>query len=616
MFKKEKLLFVLVSLIFFAVGGYSLQAKPSLQDGRYFPETGFGVDHNVIWDYFQSRGGVDTFGYPVSNLFSYRGFEVQIFQRHVLQIIGEQARPLNLLDPDVMPINTFGGLTFPEYDQALAASAPAPDAANYGEAVRQHLEANVPDTWQDQPVGFLSYYLSAAPASAGGLRTLLALEVWGFPTSQPKPDPNNQNFIYQRFQRGIMHVDATNQITRGILLGDAFKEGFGPQKTPPANSSAEELLGNRQLLVAVPQEGNWALKSWPAWPDNTLLSDPIFDRFYGGVVSPESFPLYFLNFHPKLSPNGRYLLLPGISRDPLEGGDLGSGMWLVDLIEGKSRQLLPQAQIATWSPESDQITYVSGDTLWTVNISENSSPVALFTHPELFQLYAHWSPDGSSIAVATVSATETIDYEGIPLPKETHWLIPTNGEPPRQITNQPGFPMEHVTSEIEWSHDSPFLLLKLHGLVYNLAGEQVLAASGLVDWVPNKTDLLRNSRYGMEIITLEGDVVATISQTRALEWAFSNDGQRLAYTEQDYSGQTQLKVFELEENKNIDVGTFSRSIFNINMLNSNPDTTGPEASGSVVYQQNGSVWIIPAEPNQSPIELFSPGVLVGVVPMP
>ncbi|MGB0389840.1 MAG: hypothetical protein ACPGWR_33885, partial [Ardenticatenaceae bacterium] len=70
--------------------------------------------------YFQSRGGVDTFGYPVGEVFSYRGLPVQLFQRHVLQIIGEQARPLNLLDPDVMPINTFGGLSFPEYNQTLA----------------------------------------------------------------------------------------------------------------------------------------------------------------------------------------------------------------------------------------------------------------------------------------------------------------------------------------------------------------------------------------------------------------------------------------------------------------------------------------------------------------
>ena len=97
-----------------------------------------------------------------------------------------------------------------------------------------------------------------------------------------------------------------------------------------------------------------------------------------------------------------------------------------------------------------------------------------------------------------------------------------------------------------WPTKSPFLLLKLHGEAYNLAGQRILAASDLVDWVPHKTDLLRNSAKGIELITLEGERVTTISQARADQFTFSNDGQKLAYTQQDRNEQTQLKVFELE----------------------------------------------------------------------
>ena len=137
-------------------------------------------------------------------------------------------------------------------------------------------------------------------------------------------------------------------------------------------------------------------------------------------------------------------------------------------------------------------------------------------------------------------------------------------------------------------------------------GQQVLVTPDLVDWVPHKTDLLRNSAKGMELITLEGDQVTTISPAKADQFAFSNDGQKLAYTQQDRNEQTQLKVFELAGNKEIDVATFSPpQAFNLHMLNS-----------SIVYQQNNAVWIVPAKANQSPIELFSPGVLVGVVEMP
>jgi hypothetical protein len=52
---------------------------------------------------------------------------------------------------------------------------------------------------------------------------LLNLEIWGVPTSQPATDPNNGNFIYQRFQRGIMHYDAGCRCTQGLLLADYFK---------------------------------------------------------------------------------------------------------------------------------------------------------------------------------------------------------------------------------------------------------------------------------------------------------------------------------------------------------------------------------------------------------
>ncbi len=243
------------------------------QGSRSFPQTGFSVDDDLLWDYFQARGGVDTFGYPVSALTSYDGFPVQIFQRHVLQKSGTQARPLNLLDPEVMPINSYGGLTFPAYSEAVARGAPAPDAPDYGSAVQRHIDAAVPNSWQGARVGFHDYFLSAASASSGSLRPLLALEVWGFPTSEPARDPNNNNFIYQRFQRGIMHFDATSGVTRGILLGDAFKERLGggasaPPPAPPAPPSGTgqaSVVGVEILRGAGPRVASKAAEANVHW---------------------------------------------------------------------------------------------------------------------------------------------------------------------------------------------------------------------------------------------------------------------------------------------------------------------------------------------------------------
>ncbi len=222
LFHSKTLIALFFTLILLIIVPASIYAQDGA-DERYFAETGYQINNDTIWDYFQARGGINTFGYPVSNTFLFRGFPVQIFQRHVIQAIGAQARPINLLDPTVMPLTTLNLSKFPSYEHNLAAAAPTPNTPNYSKAVLRHMVANVLNEFEGQPVGFLDYYYHAAPDSAPGLDTLIALEVWGFPTSGPMRDPNNRNFIYQRFQRGIMHYDASRQSTGGILIGDAFK---------------------------------------------------------------------------------------------------------------------------------------------------------------------------------------------------------------------------------------------------------------------------------------------------------------------------------------------------------------------------------------------------------
>lgn len=203
----------------------TVDAQPiSTEAARTFPETGFSVTNDGIWSYFLSRGGVNTFGYPVSNEFTLLGFTVQIFQRHVLQVWADgSVHPMNLLDPDLLPVNQINFATFPVHNPLVATAAPGPDTPNYGQAVVDHLRAVVPNSWQGEPIGFLNTYLNASPPDFGDLAPLLALEVWGFPTSEPAYDPNNGAFIYQRFQRGFLHYDSTTGFTGGILLGDAFK---------------------------------------------------------------------------------------------------------------------------------------------------------------------------------------------------------------------------------------------------------------------------------------------------------------------------------------------------------------------------------------------------------
>jgi len=68
---------------------------PSEEQHRYFPETGHGL-HFAFWRFFAENGGLDIFGYPVSEEFPEQQpdgsvFTVQYFQRARFEYHPEQA---------------------------------------------------------------------------------------------------------------------------------------------------------------------------------------------------------------------------------------------------------------------------------------------------------------------------------------------------------------------------------------------------------------------------------------------------------------------------------------------------------------------------------------------
>jgi hypothetical protein len=224
------LLALVVALALAAWASPSL-AAPGDPPG-YFGETGFRVCDPTFYEYFNARGGVRTFGYPVSRCFKLAGFKVQIFQRRALQLGNDGGvNQLNLLEGLYLPYTNFNGARFPAADPALVAAAPAPGSPGYAEAVLEFIRANAPDVVGPYRVNFLETFRSsvtmaeAFPRGGGnaGLLSGIHLEMWGVPTSRPAPDPGNPNFVYQRFQRGVMHFDAATGTTQGVLLGDYFK---------------------------------------------------------------------------------------------------------------------------------------------------------------------------------------------------------------------------------------------------------------------------------------------------------------------------------------------------------------------------------------------------------
>ena len=227
-------------------------------DDRYFSQTGFRIDNDDVWAFFNQYGGIGTFGYPTSRMMAFLGCPVQMFQRQIIQVCPSQGGALiNMLDPEIFPYTQVNGSTFPGPDATLKNNTPQVGSPSYGEDILSFINQNVPDQYSGQPVNFLQHF-----NSTGGL------VIWGAPISQPAIDPSNGNFVYQRFQRGIMHFIAGTG-TESILLADYLKSIMMAQNVPPdlAAQSRESRYYNQYC------PGNAA---WLCRPDDLPATDLTF----------------------------------------------------------------------------------------------------------------------------------------------------------------------------------------------------------------------------------------------------------------------------------------------------------------------------------------------------
>jgi polysaccharide biosynthesis protein PslG len=198
---------------------------------RFFSETGYRIANDEFWKFFQGRGGKDTFGFPTSRDVTFKGTVVQFFQRGVMQIGPNGVQTLNLLEDGLLPYTSMNGSTFPAPDPAMIQAAPSPTDSAYNAKIIDFVKENAPDSWEGMPVNFgktfstTVTYEDAFPNGDGpsSLLPLFNLQIWGAPTSKPTRDPKNNNFVYLRFQRGIMHYDDECKCTQGLLLGDYLK---------------------------------------------------------------------------------------------------------------------------------------------------------------------------------------------------------------------------------------------------------------------------------------------------------------------------------------------------------------------------------------------------------
>jgi hypothetical protein len=219
-------------------------APAMAHDERYFSQTGYRIDNDEVWTFFNQYGNTATFGYPVSRTVTFLGCPVQFFQRQIIQVCsGQGAALMNMLDPEIFPYTRVNGSVFPAPDENLKNSTPQVSDPAYAEKMNQFIAANVPDTANGQPVNFNATFT-----------TLGGLNIWGAPISTPQADPSNANFIYQRFQRGIMHFIA-GQGTQSVLLADYLKAILMNENVP--SDLLEQARESRYLAQYCPGNPQW-----------------------------------------------------------------------------------------------------------------------------------------------------------------------------------------------------------------------------------------------------------------------------------------------------------------------------------------------------------------------
>jgi hypothetical protein len=158
---------------------------------------------------------------------------------------------------------------------------------NYNADIQTFIQNNAPNTFGGQPVKFGNTFFSTvtqqdSPNAPASLLPGFDLQIWGAPTSQPAYDPTNHQFIYQRFQRGIMMYDQTCGCTQGLLLADYFKSILTDWNLPP--DLQQEAQSSRYYLQYSPIQTQWINRP-SALPASDLTNAFVSEQPGGTAIS-------------------------------------------------------------------------------------------------------------------------------------------------------------------------------------------------------------------------------------------------------------------------------------------------------------------------------------------
>lgn len=355
----------------------------------------------------------------------------------------------------------------------------------------------------------------------------------------------------------------------------------------------------------------WGLR---AMPEVVPFAQPEFHDTYGQFAYSESFALALFSMRPQPSPNGRYLLIPGAEPRTDFSQPGNSYLLLVDLWAGTERKLLPQGELITWSPDSQQFAYANNHELIVQDVTGEFEARVLFYHEELIGRYIHWSPDGRWIAVDSFHQGKPESPGAYPPTYETIWLVSPDGDQVREFATVPGLAMEHVPQELDWSADSQYLVFQGH--IFGLDGSHLeLEDVGIVNsWLPKDPLLLVSGGSGLRLVDPAGATVVEIADqsVHTFDRAISHSGQQIAYTQRGNKNRLQLYIYDLLTGENTLVDTRPGNISDFSYLQWSADDTMLLFDD---YATDSPVWAIPAQADSAAVEIIENGLLIEAIPL-
>lgn len=203
--------------------------------------SGFSLSDPLIATYFRQHGGAAALGNPISGPMRLLGSRVQLFQRQAIEVKPDgSVGTLNLVDGDFMPLATVAGPGMAA-DKGLLARMPRPGPPDYPQQASAYVDSAAPNDWNGVRVRFGATYRSMLKCSdlpgvtpcTGATLLNLVDDLYGLPTGKPVADPRSPDYVYLRYQRGVMVYSRTANDTQWLLLGELFKQILLGNQLPP-----------------------------------------------------------------------------------------------------------------------------------------------------------------------------------------------------------------------------------------------------------------------------------------------------------------------------------------------------------------------------------------------